>query len=131
MSHTTIYFLSEAKDVEEAEHNVLAHLEGEDFFNYYEVMKDKSGSLEERRSELEAIIKDWDWMKAADNFMEQAETCKTQGNMGGYGYFLCNAGRLYAQYLFSDTYVYNINTGDYSIPKDDKGWWLIAVDFHC
>jgi hypothetical protein len=130
MSHTTIYFLTEAKDIEEAEQEVSAYLEGERFFDYFDVMKDKSGSLEERRAELEAAIQGWDWRKAADNFMEQAEKHKTEGNLGLYGYYLCNAGQLYAQYLITDTRVYNIDTGDYSIPKDDKGWWLIAVDFH-
>jgi hypothetical protein len=130
MSHTAIYFLTKAKDLDEAEHEVSAYLEGENFFDCFDVMKDKSGTLEKRRTELKAFIQDWDWNKAADDFMEQAEKYKAEGNMSGYGYCLCNAGRLYAQYLFIDTYAYNIDTGDYSIPEDDNGWWLIAFDFH-
>jgi hypothetical protein len=129
MSHTTIYFLTEAKDQEEAEQEVSGYLEGERFFDYFDVMKDKSGSLEERRAELTAAIQDWDWIKTADGFMEQAEICKAQGNMSGYGYCLCNAGQLYAQYLSIDTYLYNIDASDYSIPTDDKDRWVIAVNF--
>jgi hypothetical protein len=130
MSHTTIYFLTEAKDLEEGEYEVIAYLDGESFYDYFDVMKDKSGPLEERRAELDAFIKDWDWTKAADSFMGQAEKCKAEGNMSGYGYCLCSAGQLYAQSLNIDTYAYNIDTGDYTIPEDDKGFWLIAVDFH-
>jgi hypothetical protein len=130
MSHTTIYLLTDAKGLDEAEHEVSAFLEGESFYDYFDVMKDKSGSLEERRAELMAFIKDWDWIRAANEIMEQAEKYKAQGNMVRYGNYLCNAGRLYSQYLYTDTYAYTIDTGDYSIPKDDKGWWLIAVDFH-
>jgi hypothetical protein len=45
MSHTTIYFLTEAKDLEEEEHEVTAYLEGESFFDYFDVLKDKCSIL--------------------------------------------------------------------------------------
>jgi hypothetical protein len=55
-----------------------------------------------------------------------------------YGYNLIRAGELYSQSLTIDTYVFNIDYGDYSIPPppptkvgaESEGWWAIAVDFH-
>jgi hypothetical protein len=63
---------------------------------------------------------------------QNAEGYKAAGDLGLYGYSLIRAGELYAQYLTIDTYVFNIDYGDYSIPpsEDAKDWWAIAVDFH-
>jgi hypothetical protein len=130
MSHTTIYFLTKAGDFEEAEKRVTDYLEGEHFFDYYDVLKEKSGPLEEKRTELEAFIQDWDWKEAAGDLMKRADGYKAKGDLGTYGYCLCNAGQLYAQYLNTDTRVYNTDTGDYSVPADGKDRWLIAFDFH-
>jgi hypothetical protein len=47
-----------------------------------------------------------------------------------YGYNLIRAGELYSQTLNTDTCVFNIDTADYSIPEETKGWQVIAVDFH-
>ena len=130
MSHTTIYFLTEAESYDDAEAKVTAYLEIERFFDSFEVLPKPSGSLAQKSNELEKFIKDWDWKKNADEFLNLAEGQKTNGDLESYGYCLINAGQLYAQHLTVDTYAFNIDTSDYSIPKEDRNWWVIAIDFH-
>jgi hypothetical protein len=130
MSHTTIYFLAEAADFDEAERQVSYYLETENFYDNFTVLDDNSGSLSEKRNELMGFINGWDWKKKANEFLSLAEKYKAAGSFDLYGYHLISAGQLYAQYLTIDTYVYNLDSSDYSIPSDDSGWWVIAVDFH-
>ena len=130
MSHTVIYFLTEAEDMEQAESKVASYLETEHFFDYSDILSDNSGPLAQKRNELMGFIRDWDWNKRADEFLEQAEKHKAAGNTNLFGTFLINAGVLYAQCLTIDTYIYNIDSGDYSIPDDDSGWRVVVVDFH-
>jgi len=130
MSHTTIYFFTEAESYDDAEAKVTAYLETEHFYDSFEVLPESSGSLAQKRHEIEEFAKDWDWIKNAENFYEQAQVQKASGNLKSYGYYLINAGQLYAQYLTAETYVFNISTIDYSIPKEDKNWWVTAMDFH-
>ena len=130
MSHTTIYFITEAENIDQAENRVTGYLDSENFFDYFSVLPDESGPLEKKRKELTEFLNGWDWKKSADDFLSLAEKSKASGNFDQYGYNLIAAGQLYAQYLTADTYVFNIDTGDYSIPADDTGRWVIAVDFH-
>jgi hypothetical protein len=130
MSHTTIYFLAEAENQRRAENAVSAYLEGETFFDYSEIQRELSGPLETKRKDLDAFLHGWNWKEAADALMKEAEDYKAKNNLGMYGYNLVRAGELYAQNLTIDTYVFNIETGDYSIPTETKGWWAVAVDFH-
>ena len=130
MSYTTIYFLVQADDLDEAEGKITAYLEKETFFDYSNVMTESSGPLEEKRGELMEYIGNWDRIKSAEKFLWKAGNSKETGALESYGYYLIKAGELYAQYLNIDTYVYNIESEDYSIPAEDKGWWLIAVYFH-
>lgn len=128
MSHTTIYFLNKAENVEQAERKVTDYLETENFFDYYNVIS--SGTLSEKRNELDDFIDGWNWNEVADNFLRLAKKQKSTGNFYRYGSHLINAGQLYAQHLTTDIYVFNIDDGNYSIPTDENGWWVIAVDFH-
>ena len=130
MSHTTIYFLTKSEGYDQAESRVNAYLETEHFFDYFNVLPESSGSLDQKHDEITEFIKDADWKKTAEGCLRQAEKCKVSGNHSQYGYYLINAGQLYAQHLTVDTYVYNIDEGDYSIPAGEKGWWAIVVDFH-
>jgi len=130
MSHTSIYFLTVAESYDYAESKVTANLEKEHFFDSYEVLPESSGPFTQRRNELLEFVKDWDWKKDADGFLQQAEQYKADGLFKAYGYNLIRAGELYAQYLTVDAYVYNIDNSDYSIPKEGKNWWVIAIDFH-
>ena len=130
MAHSTIYFLMVAKNLDEAESKVASYLDTEHFFDCYDIQSDSSESLAHKRKDLMIFIKDWDWKKRADEFLEQAEKHKADGNTSLFGTFLINAGELYAQCLTIDTYVYNFDSGDYSISDDDSGWWVIVVDFH-
>jgi hypothetical protein len=130
MSHTTIYFLDKADDFDRAEKTVTAYLEGETFFDYSEVLHELSGPLETKRKDIDVFLNGWNWKEAADALMKEAERYKTKGDLGMYGYNLIRAGELYAQNLTIDTYVFNIDYGDYSIPDQSGGWWAIAVDFH-
>jgi hypothetical protein len=130
MSHTTIYFMTETKDLEQAESRVTAYLESETFFDYSEIQHELSGPLETKRKELDTFLNGWNWKEAVDALMKEAEGYKAKGDLGMYGYNLIRIGELYAQNLTIDTYVFNIDTGDYSIPEETKGWWAVAVDFH-
>jgi len=130
MSHTTIYFLTEAEGYEQAESKVTQYLEAENFFDYFNTLAESSGPLAQERAELLEFAKGWDWKKDADGFLKQAEQYKAEGSFDACGYNLIKAGELYAQHLTVDAYAFNIDTGDYTIPEEDKGWWAIAVDFH-
>ena len=130
MLHTMIYFLAHGEDLSDAEGRVAEYLETGHFFHYYDIRSDSSGPLTKKREDLMDFIKDWDWNKAADKLFEQAAKHKEAGNISLFGSYLFNAGVRYAQCLTVDTYVYNIDSEDYSIPDDDSGWWVIAVDFY-
>jgi hypothetical protein len=130
VSSTTIYFLTETQDFDQAESRVTEYLETESFFDGYAVLTDQSGPLEEKRAEIDAFIGGWEWRKSADDFLNLAGKNKADGDLTQCGYDLINAGQLYAQCLTLDAYVYNIDNGDYSIPAENKGWQAIAVDFH-
>jgi hypothetical protein len=130
MSHTTIYFLTEAENFGRAEENITAYLEGENFFDYSEVQHELSGPLGTKRSALDAFMNGWNWKESANALLKEAEKYKITGNLGMYGYNLIRAGELYSQNLNIDTYVFNVDTMDYSIPEESKSWWVITVDFH-
>ena len=129
MSHTTIYFLTKAENAGQAERKVTAYLDTEHFFDSFSVLS--SGTLSEKRKELDVFAGDGDWKKQAGEFLKLAEKQKAAGNFSGCGYHLINAGQLYAQHLTVDTRVFNIDEEDYSVPTDGNGWQVIAVDFHC
>ena len=130
MSHSTIYFLTATENMDEAESKVASYLDTEHFSDNYDIQSDSSESLAHKRKDLMNFIKDWDWKKRADEFLEQAKKHRTDGNTNLFGTSLISAGELYAQCLTIDTYVYNFDSGDYGIPDDDSGWWVIVVDFH-
>ena len=130
MSNTTIYFLTLGDDQSDAESQVAAYLETENFFDCYNIQCESSKLLSEKRKELMEFTKAYDWKKAADNFLVKAEKHKADGNLSLFGTNLISAGVLYAQCLTIDTYIYNIDSGDYSMPDEDSGWWVIPVDFH-
>jgi len=131
MSSTTIYFLTKnAQSIEEAENLVSSYLDTENFFDYFSVIHEKSGSLAEKRNELMDFIKDWDWKKKADEFYNLAQRYKADSSLSQFGFYLVEAGQLYAQYLNIESYVFNIDAGDYSVTEKDNGWWLILGEFH-
>ena len=130
MSHTTIYFLTEAEDMEQAESRVASYLETEHFFDYYTVLPDKSGPLAYKRRELMDFIKDWDWIQAAEDFLRLARKYKESGDLRLYGHHLIFAGELYSQDLTINTHVFNADYGNYALPDEDSGWQVIAIDFH-
>ena len=130
MSYTTIYFLLEADDFDQAESRVTAYLETEHFFDYFIVLPESSGLLNKKRNELLELLEDRDWRKSANSFLELAEKHKSNEEFCLYGYYLIKAGELFAQCLTIASDFFNIDTGDYSIPKNDINQWMIAVDFH-
>jgi hypothetical protein len=130
MSHTTIYFLVQAEDEDRAESKADAYLEAEHFYDYFTILPEESGPLVNKRLELMDFIRDWDWVKNADSFLCKAEKFKESGDLRLYGHHLIYAGELYAQNLTIDTHVYNMEFGNYIIPDEDSGWWVIAIDFH-
>jgi hypothetical protein len=128
MSHTTIYFLVQAEDQENAESKVLGYLESVHHIDSPALSSDKSGSLVYKRPELMNYIKNWNWMQVAENFLHQAQKYKESGDLRLYGQHLVSAGELYSQNLTICTYVFNIDSDDYSVPDEDMGWWAIGVD---
>jgi hypothetical protein len=130
MSHTTIYFLTEADDLDHAERRVTAYLESETFFDYSEVQPELSGPLETKRKAIADFMNGWNWKEAAEAILKEAEGNKAKGGLGMYGYNLIRAGELFSQSLTIDTYVFNIDFTDYAIPEESNGWWAVAVDFH-
>ena len=130
MSHTTIYFLTAAETLEEAESKAASYLDTEHFFDYFTVLPEKSGPLAYKRRELMDFIKGWDWKKSAENFLRLAQKYKESGDLRIYGRHLIFAGELYSQDLTINTYAFNVDSGDYSVPDDDSGWQVIAADFH-
>jgi hypothetical protein len=128
MSHTTIYFLTQAEDLDEAENTVYDYLESVHHIDSPVISSNKSGLLSNKRSELMNYIKDWDWKKSAEEHLKWAQEYKESGDLRLYGNYLTYAGNLYAQELTSTTYVFNIDWDDYSVPDEDSGWWVIGVD---
>jgi hypothetical protein len=128
MSYTTIYFLTKEDNFNEAEKEVSAYLEAESFFDYYNISSEISGSLETKRRELLDLNESWDWKERAKNYLNEAEKYK-EDKSSLFGTYLINAGVLYSQSLTIDTRIYNIHSGDYSIPDEDKNWWAVAVEF--
>jgi hypothetical protein len=127
-----IYFLTHAENRHSAESRVNAYLETENFFDYSCTLKEESGPLETKRNAIDALLNGWNWKAAADALLETAKGYKAKDNLGMYGYNLIRAGELYSQSLTIDTYVFNIDYGDYSIPppNESEDWWAVAVDFH-
>jgi hypothetical protein len=130
MSHTTIYFLTVAESYDDAKSRVIENMEKEHFIESYEILPESSGPFAQKRDELLEFAKGWDWKKDADSFLKQAEQYKEGGLPTAYGYCLISAGELYAQCLTVDAYAYNIENCDYSIPKEGKNWWVIAICFY-
>jgi hypothetical protein len=128
MSYTTIYFLAKENNYDETEREVSAYLETESFFDYYNILPEKSGPLEIKRRELLELNESWGWKERADNYLNEAEKYK-EDKSSLFGTYLINAGVLYSQSLMIDTRIYNIHSGDYSIPDEDKDWWAIAAEF--
>jgi hypothetical protein len=130
MPHTTIYFLTQTGDYEQAEYRVNLYLETENFFDYFRVMPESSGTLEQKLDEITEYVNGVDYEKTAESFLGQAEEYKANRNFCLYGYYLIKAGELYAQDLTIGSYVFNIDAGNYSIPTGEKDWWVITIDFH-
>jgi hypothetical protein len=134
--HITIHFLAAATDIDDAVSQVEGFLEPEKFFDYFTVLKEQSGTLDEKRAELLEWQAKYDWKKTADDCYATAEVLKAQGNICMAGYYYRKAGSLYEQLLTDDATVYNINKYDYSIPADgaglvnDEKWFCVPVDFH-
>jgi hypothetical protein len=123
MSHTTINFLTIAESLTEAESRVNDYLESEHFFDYFTILPESSGQLDQKLHQIIEFCKGFDWLKTAGGFLEQAEKCKTSGIPRQYGCYLIKAGELlYAGNLTIDTYVYNMDSGNYSIPDELKGY---------
>jgi len=128
MSHTIIYFLTQAEDLDEAENNVLDYLESVHHIDCPVITPDKSGLLSSKRPEIMNYIKDWDYEKCAEGYLNLAQRYKESGDLRLYGHQLIFAGELYAKELTITTYVFNIDWDDYSVPDEDSGWWAIGVD---
>jgi hypothetical protein len=128
--HVEIYLLTPGEDLADAESRVEWHLENETFYDHHEVLKEKSGGLEGKRAELLELRERCDFRKLADGYLARAEEEKAAGNVGMAGYHYRRAGALYEELLTDDAVIYNIDTFDYQIPDETRGWFAVAVDFH-
>ncbi len=66
-----------------------------------------------------------DWLDAA-KYPDMSE----RGRLSMYGYSLRKAGNLFASAFCFDCNVFNIDSDDYSLPGDIKGWYAVIVDMH-
>jgi len=130
MSSNTIFFIAEAENLERAERNVINYLENEGFWSYSCMLPVLSGTLVQGHKKLAELLKSWDYKKKADDFLNEAEKYKTDGDFCMYGHFLIYAGELYSQKLSFETPVFNIDSQDYTIPDDDKNWWVVSINLY-
>jgi hypothetical protein len=132
MSHQTISFLVQAKDLEEAQSHVNACLDSENsFFDGFEVIDKECAALEASRNRLAALLADNDYMKKAEGFLADANEYREKKNYSMAGWSYIRAGELFDERLSSDMDYYNLTDWNYQIPPDYSGWFFIPVDFHC
>ena len=77
------------------------------------------------------------WQQTPENAKKREEEAKewlngkrAKDNYNMYGYCLEIAANLYRQDFCFDTNVFNIENGNYSIPEDVKGFFVVMVDIH-
>jgi hypothetical protein len=131
--HTGIYFLKEAETLENAINQVESTLLEETYFRFWdgmEVLREKSGSLKEKRTELIELRDTCDTGKLTGQYLETAEKHMKLNDLSWAGYYYRKAGLLLEQSLCYDTIIFNYETGDYSILEKDNGWFVVVVDFH-
>lgn len=76
---------------------------------------------------FDPIQKGKEELKEAENRLNDKED---RCSYSTYGYCLKIAGSLFAQDFCFDCNVYNIETYDYSIPKDIEGYYAVVIDMH-
>ena len=130
MSVRTVYFITAAKDLNHAQHIVESYLEFVDICSFSCKPPKFSGSLAQKRRKLVETLKRWNWKKRAGDLLLQAEQYKAGGFNKLYGNILIGAGVLYAQRFSIDTCIFNIQSGDYSIPLDDECKWVICMNLY-
>jgi hypothetical protein len=131
MSHITIYFLTPAEDFEDAISRVETHLECEkEFADGFDILRNKSGTLVEKMNTLCNLRSGQDSITLAEKYLADAETRKQEGFFGQAGHYYHCAGLLYEGALTQDMPVYNIDSFDYAIPLDTRGWFCIAAYFY-
>jgi hypothetical protein len=131
MSNLTIRFLTPAEDFEDAISRVEDHLECEKYFyDAYDILRNKSGALAEKMSDICELRTGPDSITFAETYLAKAETHKKESRFDEAGYCYIRAGLLYKGALTSDMPVYNIESHDYAIPHDTRGWFVITADFH-
>jgi hypothetical protein len=129
--HFTIHFLTPAEDFEDAISRVEDNLDYEqDFYDNYEVLRNDSGSLDEKMDELAKIPNLKDSISQAEEYLRKAEASKRESDFKTTGYLYRCAGALYEGSLTEDRPIYNIDSHDYQIPFDTRGWFSIAVQFN-
>jgi gas vesicle protein len=86
------------------------------------------------------IVKEWSFnsLEKGKKMEEEAKTWLTDLNNEGkpknnydmYGHSIKNAGEIYSQQFCFDCNVYNVETGDYSIPENIEEYYAVMVDMH-
>jgi hypothetical protein len=70
------------------------------------------------------------WTNPIDEAAKHEEAARKEKDTRVRGYYLRIAGTLLSEYFCLDANVYNITTGDYSIPEHPEGWFAVRVDIH-
>jgi len=81
------------------------------------------------------IVRDWhqtpkDGIKAEEEARKWLDGTKATNNYDMYGFALQEAVDIYKQTFSNNCNVYNIDTWNYSIPKDLEGWTAVMIDIH-
>jgi hypothetical protein len=66
----------------------------------------------------------------AAKYIAEADKLMAQGTTSWAGYKYRHGGMLYEQMLCFDAQVFNLETGDYTIPTETDGLYVVPVDFH-
>jgi hypothetical protein len=131
MSHVTIYFLTEAKNLEIAKRHVNSCLDSENsFFDGFEIVDSDCGTLKDNLVKLNGMSSEQNYLIKAEQFVREAEEQRKKKYYGLAGDYYRRAGMLYDQRLSDDMPYYNITDWSYEVPTDTNGWYFIPVDFH-
>jgi hypothetical protein len=131
--HVELWFLEQADSLEYAAHAVESMLLDEAYLRFWDgfaILPKQSGTLAEKRAELADSLAKNDPTECAKRYLDKAQERLAMGDLSFAGYYFRKAGLLFEQLLCADAVVFNPDYGDYSLPKDNDGWFAVAVDFH-
>jgi hypothetical protein len=101
------------------------------YANHYECPKNGNDDDVVYLCECIDIVREWQQtIKTAKEEEEKAKKWLEKNDYNMYGYALKKAGNLYQQNFCSNTNIYNVDSFNYSIPKDMENYYAVMIDMH-